>query len=78
MGAVTSIPALISFPLAASLLRSGAAVISVAAFITTLVTAGFATAPKELEALGKEFTFVRNGASFVAALAIALVLGALL
>lgn len=78
LGAVTLIPALISFPLAASLLRSGATVTTVAAFITTLVMVGFVTAPMEIEALGKKFTLVRNGASFVASLAIALVMGAVL
>jgi uncharacterized membrane protein YraQ (UPF0718 family) len=78
LGAVTLIPALISFPLAASLLRSGATVTTIAAFITTLVMVGFVTAPMEIRALGKKFTLLRNGLSFVAALIIAGLMGVIL
>lgn len=78
LGAITLIPALISFPLAASLLRSGATVTTIAAFITTLVMVGFVTAPMEMRALGKRFTLLRNGLSFVAALAIAALMGTVL
>ncbi len=78
LGAVTLIPALISFPLAASLLRSGATVTTIAAFITTLVMVGFVTAPMEIKALGKKFTLLRNGLSFVAALIIAAIMGVVL
>lgn len=41
-------PAIIAFPLAGSLLRSGATTMTVAAFITTLVMGGFVTAPLEM------------------------------
>jgi uncharacterized membrane protein YraQ (UPF0718 family) len=78
LGAITLIPALISFPLAASLLRSGATVTTIAAFITTLVMVGFVTAPMEIKALGKKFTLLRNGLSFVAALIIAGLMGVIL
>lgn len=78
LGAITLIPALISFPLAASLLRSGATVTTIAAFITTLVMVGFVTAPMEIRALGKRFTLLRNGLSFIAALAIAALMGTVL
>jgi uncharacterized membrane protein YraQ (UPF0718 family) len=78
LGAVTLIPALISFPLAASLLRSGATVTTIAAFITTLVMVGFVTAPMEVKALGRKFTLLRNGLSFVAALIIAGLMGVIL
>jgi uncharacterized membrane protein YraQ (UPF0718 family) len=78
LGAVTLIPALISFPLAASLLRSGATVTTIAAFITTLVMVGFVTAPMEIKALGRKFTLLRNGLSFAAALVIALLMGVIL
>jgi len=78
LGAVTLIPALISFPLAASLLRSGATVTTIAAFITTLVMVGFVTAPMEIKALGKKFTLLRNGLSFIAALIIAGLMGVIL
>jgi uncharacterized membrane protein YraQ (UPF0718 family) len=78
LGAITLIPALISFPLAASLLRSGATVTTIAAFITTLVMVGFITAPMEIKALGKKFTLLRNGLSFTAALIIAALMGVIL
>lgn len=78
LGAITLIPALISFPLAASLLRSGATVTTIAAFITTLVMVGFVTAPMEIKALGKTFTLLRNGLSFIAALIIAGLMGVIL
>jgi len=78
IGAITLIPALISFPLAASLLRSGATIATIAAFITTLVMVGFVTAPLEIKALGKKFTLLRNGFSLLAALLIALMMGVIL
>lgn len=78
LGAVTLIPALISFPLAGSLLRSGATVTTIAAFITTLVMVGFVTAPLEIKTLGKKFTLLRNGLSFIAALIIAATMGVIL
>lgn len=48
LGAITLIPAIIAFPLAGSLLRSGATTMTIAAFITTLVMVGFITAPLEM------------------------------
>jgi len=69
---------LVAFPLAGSLLRSGATVMTISAFITTLVMVGVVTAPMEIKALGKEFTLLRNGLGFIAALVIAGIMGALL
>lgn len=78
VGAVTLIPSLVSFPLAASILRSGATVTTVAAFITTLTMVGVVTAPLEIKELGRRFTLVRNGLSFILALAIAVLMGVIL
>ena len=78
MGAITLIPSLVAFPLAGSLLRSGATVMTISAFITTLVMVGVVTAPMEMKALGKKFTLLRNGLGFVAALVIAGIMGVLL
>lgn len=77
-GAVMHIPALISFPLAASLLKSGASVAAVAAFITTLTMVGAITLPLEIKELGKTMALLRNGLSFIIAIVIALIMGALL
>jgi len=78
LGAVLYIPAIISFPLAASLLQSGAGVASVAAFITTLTMVGVVTLPLEIKELGKKMAFLRNGLSFIIAVAIALIMGVIL
>lgn len=78
LGAVLHMPALISFPLAASLLQSGAGVASVAAFITTLTMIGVVTLPLEIKELGKKMAFLRNGLSFIIAVAIALIMGVIL
>ncbi len=78
IGAITLIPSLIAFPLAGSLMRSGATVMTMSVFITTLVMVGVVTAPMEIKALGKKFTLLRNGLGLVAAFAIAGIMGVLL
>ncbi len=77
-GAVALLPSLIAFPLAASLLRAGASVGTIAAFITTLTMVGFVTTPFEAKQLGLRFTLWRNALSFCFALIIALVMGVIL
>ncbi len=74
IGAITFIPSLVSLPLAGSLLRSGAAVINIAVFITTLTMVGTVTAPLEIKELGKELTLLRN----LFSLAFALIIGLLM
>lgn len=78
LGAVLHIPSLISFPLAASLLKSGASVTSVAVFITTLTMIGVITLPLEIKELGKKMALLRNGISFVIAIIIGIIIGAIL
>ncbi|MFO7888360.1 MAG: permease [Eubacteriales bacterium] len=78
LGALTLIPSLIAFPLAGSLLRAGATTMTISAFVTTLVMVGVITAPLEIESLGKKFTFLRNGLSFIFALVIAVIMGGIL
>lgn len=78
LGAVALIPSLIAFPLAGSLLRAGATVMTISAFITTLVMVGIVTAPLEIKILGKKFTLLRNGLGFLAALIIAGLMGMIL
>lgn len=76
IGSITVIPSLVAFPLAASLLRSGSSVVTIAAFITTLTMVGIATAPMEIQHLGRRFTLLRS-LSFIAALILAVVMGVL-
>lgn len=78
LGAITLIPSLVAFPLAGSLLRSGATVMTISAFVTTLVMVGVVTAPMEIKTLGKKFTLLRNGFGFLAALVIAGIMGMIL
>ena len=78
IGAVTFIPSLVAFPLAGSLLRSGATIMTISAFITTLVMVGLVTVPMEIKSLGKKFTFLRNSFSLIGALIIAVLMGVIL
>jgi uncharacterized membrane protein YraQ (UPF0718 family) len=78
LGAITLIPSLVAFPLAGSLLRSGATIMTISAFITTLIMVGVVTAPMEIKSLGKKFTLLRNGLSFLGALIIAAIMGVIL
>jgi len=78
LGSVLFIPALIAFPLAASLLTGGASIMSVAALITTLTMVGVVTLPLELREMGKKITILRNVFSFIFALIIALIMGVIL
>jgi uncharacterized membrane protein YraQ (UPF0718 family) len=78
IGSVLHIPALLAFPLGASLLRSGASTTIVAVFITTLTMVGIVTLPLEIQLLGRRFALLRNALSLVAALIIGLLVGAVL
>ena len=77
-GAIMHIPSLISFPLAASLLKNGASITAIAAFITTLTMIGIVTLPLEIKELGKKMALLRNGLSFVIGIIIAFIIGIIL
>jgi uncharacterized membrane protein YraQ (UPF0718 family) len=78
IGSVLFIPAILAFPLGASLLQSGASIMSVAAFITTLTMVGFVFIPIEVKELGRKFTIIRNGLSLIIAIVIAFLMGLIL
>ena len=78
VGALMHIPALLSFPLASSILENGASITAVTAFITTLTMIGMITLPLEIKILGKKMALLRNGISFVIAILIALIMGMIL
>ena len=78
LGSVLIIPGIIAFPLAKSLLDMGASVMSIAAFVTTLIMIGFVFVPLEIQLLGKKFCVIRNSLSFAAAIVIAVVIGIIL
>ena len=76
LGAVTLIPAFIAFPLVGTLVNAGVGIVPSVAFLTTLTMVGVVTMPLEKEQFGAKFTLTRNALSFVFAIVIALVMGA--
>ncbi|WMW80248.1 hypothetical protein RF679_16585 [Undibacterium cyanobacteriorum] len=78
VGSIASIPGPIAFPLAGELYHAGAYLPSLASFITTLTMVGVVTAPIEISFFGKKFTLLRQFLSFISALCIGLLVGALL
>jgi len=78
LGSVLYISSLVSIPLAASLLRAGASVTTIAAFITGLMMVNTLTLPLEIKHLGKKMALSRNLLSLLFAFAIALVMGMVL
>ena len=77
-GTVTLIPAFIAFPLIGTLSSAGVGIMPAVAFLTTLTMVGVATIPLETREFGLKFALIRNGLSFVFAIAIALVMGVIL
>ncbi len=75
VGAVTLIPGFVAFPTAALLLENGAGYMQVAAFVSTLMMVGVATAPVEMKCFGKKLTLIRNMMAFVFSFIVAMVIG---
>jgi uncharacterized membrane protein YraQ (UPF0718 family) len=75
LGAVTLIPGFIAFPLAASLLKSGAGFMQIAVFISTLMMVGVVTLPVEFKYFGKKAAIIRNSLAFLLSFGIAAVIG---
>jgi uncharacterized membrane protein YraQ (UPF0718 family) len=78
IGAITLIPAFIAFPMAASLLNSGAGLVQIAVFVSTLTMVGTITAPLEAKYFGWKETLLRNGFSYLFAFASAMIIGVVL
>jgi len=78
LGTITLVPAFIAFPLVGTLIHAGVSVVPSVAFLTTLTMVGVVTLPLENKAFGAKFTAVRNGLSFIFAIAIALAMGVMI
>jgi uncharacterized membrane protein YraQ (UPF0718 family) len=78
VGSLVTMPAPVAFPLAGSLLKLGASLPALAAFITTLTMVGIVTAPMEMAYFGKRFTVVRQSLSFILAIMIGILMGVFL
>ena len=76
IGSVTLIPGFIAFPLAASLLSSGAGYGQTAMFLTTLMMVGIVTLPLEGTFFGKRLALMRTVLAFFYAVVSSVVLGA--
>ena len=78
IGAIAIIPAFISYPIAASLIKQGASYGVVATFMTTLMMVGILTLPLEAKYFGWKISLMRNFLNFIAALMIGLIIGGIL
>ncbi len=77
-GSVMQIPSILAFPLSASLLEKGASITAISTFLITLTMVGIITLPLEIKELGKRFALLRNILSFIVAIIIAYIMGAIL
>ena len=78
IGSITLIPGFIAFPLTAALLNSGAGLMQVAAFISTLMMVGVITLPLEIKYLGRKVALLRNSIAFAYSFLVAFVIWAVL
>ncbi len=78
VGSITLIPGFIAFPMAKSLLDSGAGISQIVVFISTLMMVGFVTAPMEIRFFGKRQTLIRNGFAYIYSFIVALIVGGIL
>lgn len=75
VGSITLIPGFIAFPLAATLLRSGAGVPQVVVFLSTLMMVGIVTLPMEIKYLGRREALWRNSLAYAFAFVAAWIVG---
>jgi len=78
LGAITLVPVLIAFPVAAELLNNGAGITQIAVFISTLTMVGFITLPIEIKYLGKKAAILRNVFAYLFAFITAFIIGVIL
>jgi len=75
VGAITLIPGFVAFPAAAELLRNGAGVTQIAAFVSSLMMVGIVTLPLEIRYFGKKAAIGRNTLAFAFSIVAALFVG---
>jgi len=78
VGSIAFIPAFVAYPLAASLLATGAGYMQITMFITSLMMVGIITMPMEIEYFGKGITLRRTMLAFGHSVLCAIVMGALM
>ena len=75
VGAITLIPGFVAFPTAAILLKNGAGLMQMGAFVSTLMMVGVVTLPVEMKYFGKKIPIYRNLLAFLFAFIVAWVIG---
>ena len=75
LGSISLMPGFVAFPLCGLLLERGASYMVLSAFSSTLMMVGLVTLPIERRYLGTRLTLVRNAASVLIAVVVALVTG---
>jgi uncharacterized membrane protein YraQ (UPF0718 family) len=75
IGAVTLIPGFVAFPTAALLLKNGAGLMQMGAFVSTLMMVGIVTMPVEIKYFGRKLTIYRNLMAFLFSFLVAWVIG---
>ena len=78
VGAFSLVPVMIAFPIVSELLKSGAGIIQMAVFVSTLTTVGLITIPIETKYLGKKAAVLRNVLAFAFSFITAYLMGVLL
>lgn len=75
VGAITLIPGFLAFPTAAMLLKSGAGLMQIGAFVSSLMMVGVMTIPVEIKYFGKKLTILRNVLAYVFSFVVAFIIG---
>ena len=78
VGAVLLVHVMVAFPIVSELLKSGAGIIQMAVFVSTLTTVGLITIPIETKYLGKKIAILRNMLAFAFSFLTAYLMGVFL
>lgn len=78
IGSVTLIPGFVTFPLAATLLKSGAGLTQIIVFISTSMMVSVVTMPAEIQYFDRKIAITRNFLAFLFSAVVAVVLKAVL
>lgn len=74
VGAITLIPGFVAFPMAAMVLKNGAGLMQIGAFVSALMMVGVVTLPVETKFFGKKLALWRNGMAFLFSFLVAIVI----
>lgn len=74
VGAITLIPGFVAFPTAALLMKGGAGVMQVGAFISSLMMVGVVTLPLEIQYFGEKTALIRNASAYIFSFIVAFIL----